>query len=141
MSGRFDDLRGKMRSSINSPEGVDPGVLSAEPYEYAGKRDITVTIEQPEFTSVCPMTGLPDFGTVKVTYVPRERIVELMSFKYYLLQYRQVGIFYEHAVGRILEHLVDLLDPARMTVSIRYTPRGGITTTVEASHPDNGDRR
>jgi 7-cyano-7-deazaguanine reductase len=134
VSGRFDELRGRMRSQAASPDEVDPGILEAVDYEYAGGRDLTVTIEQPEFTSVCPMTGLPDFGTVTVTYVPRLRIVELQSLKFYLLQYRQVGVFYEHAVHRILGHLVDLLDPVRMTVSIRYTPRGGITTTVEASH-------
>ena len=135
MSGRSDDLRTRMKAMAASPDSVDPGVLTAEPYEYAGRPAITVTIEQPEFTSVCPMTGLPDFGTVTVSYVPRERIVELMSFKFYLLQFRQVGIFYEHAVNRILEHLVKLLDPVRMHVTIRYTPRGGITTTVKASHP------
>ncbi len=135
MSGRFDALREKMRAGAASPESVDPEVLAAEPYEAAGRSAITVTIEQPEFTSVCPMTGLPDFGTVTVSYVPRDRIVELMSFKFYLLQYRQVGIFYEHAVVRIMDHLVKLLDPVRMHVTIRYTPRGGISTTVEARHP------
>jgi 7-cyano-7-deazaguanine reductase len=136
MSGRFDDLRERMKGSIRSPDEVDATVLAAEPYAYASRRAITVTIEQPEFTSVCPMTGLPDFGTVTVTYVPGERIVELRSLKFYLLQYRQVGIFYEHAVNRILDHLVELLDPVRMTVSIRYTPRGGIETTVAATHPE-----
>ena len=139
MSGRHDEMRARMKEAAASPESVDPAVLVAEPYAYAGRPPITVTIEQPEFTSVCPMTGLPDFGTVTVTYVPGERIVELQSFKFYLLQYRQVGIFYEHAVNRILEHLVDLLDPVRMQVTIRYTPRGGITTTVQATHP--GERR
>lgn len=135
MSGRHDDLRARMRAAAASPDVVDPGVLVAEPYAYADRPPITVAIEQPEFTSVCPMTGLPDFGTVTVSYVPRERIVELQSFKFYLLQYRQVGVFYEHAVNIIMEHLVGLLDPVRMHVTIRYTPRGGITTTVEASHP------
>jgi 7-cyano-7-deazaguanine reductase len=135
MSGRHDALRARMKQAALSPDSVDPAVLAAEPYAYADRPPITVSIEQPEFTSVCPMTGLPDFGTVTVSYVPRERIVELMSFKFYLLQYRQVGIFYEHAVNRILEHLVDLLDPRSMQVTIRYTPRGGITTTVEARHP------
>jgi len=135
MSERHDALRARMKQAALSPDSIDPAVLAAEPYAYADRPPITVTIEQPEFTSVCPMTGLPDFGTVTVSYVPRERIVELMSFKFYLLQYRQVGIFYEHAVNLILGHLVDLLEPAGMQVTIRYTPRGGITTTVEARHP------
>jgi len=139
MSGRYDALREKMRAAAAAPDSVDPAVLAAEPYEYAGRPPITVTIEQPEFTSVCPMTGLPDVGAVTVSYVPRERIVELQSLKFYLLQYRQVGVFYEHAVNRIMEHLVELLDPVRMHVKIRYTPRGGITTTVEASHPGERD--
>jgi len=130
----------RRRAAIRHPDGIDTSVLVAEPYAYAG-RPITVTIEQPEFTSLCPMTGLPDFGTVTVAYEPRERIVELKSFKLYLLEYRSVGIFYEHAVVRIISDLAALLDPVHMKVSIRYAPRGGIATTVEAEHPSVTSRR
>ncbi|MBI5845646.1 MAG: NADPH-dependent 7-cyano-7-deazaguanine reductase QueF [Deltaproteobacteria bacterium] len=117
-----------------SPDTVDLAVLLAVPYQYAGKRDITVEIVQPEFTSVCPMTGLPDFGIITVVYCPNERIVELKSFKYYLLQYRNVGIFYEHVINRILDHLVDAVDPQWMSVTGDFTPRGGIKTVVTARH-------
>ncbi|MBW1989267.1 MAG: NADPH-dependent 7-cyano-7-deazaguanine reductase QueF [Deltaproteobacteria bacterium] len=112
----------------------DRGVLSAMDYQYAGTRDIEIVIEQPEFTSLCPMTGLPDFGTITVTYVPAQKIVELKSLKYYFLQYRNHGIFYEHAVNRILEDLVAVLSPKRLSVTGCFTPRGGIRTTATASY-------
>ena len=115
-------------------ETVDPAKIEAVPYLYAGKRDITVTIVQPEFTSLCPMTGLPDFGVITVVYCPRDMIVELKSFKYYLLQYRNVGIFYEHVVNRILDHLSAAVAPAWMTVTGEFTARGGIRTTVSARY-------
>ena len=124
---------------IQSPDSIDTSVLRAEPYLYSHQRDVTVTIENPEFTSVCPMTGLPDTGTVVVSYVPKDRIVELKSLKLYFMEYRGVGIFYEHAVNRILDDLVRLLEPVRMTVTIGYAPRGGISTKVVALHPE-GDR-
>jgi 7-cyano-7-deazaguanine reductase len=135
MSDHFDDMGERMRASALGVESVDPTVLRAEPCVHAGQRPVTVTIEQPEFTSLCPMTGLPDFGVVTIQYVPGERIVELKSLKYYLMQYRQVGVFYEHVVVAILDHLVELLEPRSMTVAMRFTPRGGLTTSVEASHP------
>jgi 7-cyano-7-deazaguanine reductase len=85
-------------------------------YQCRSKRDIQITIEQPEYTSVCPMTGLPDMGCITIEYVPAETIVELKSLKYYLLQYRNVGIFYENIVNRILDDLVSVLSPKKMTV-------------------------
>ena len=96
-------------------------------------RDYTITIRCPEFTSVCPKTGQPDFGTIIIQYVPDRRCVELKSLKFYLQRYRQEGVFYEHLTNRILEDLVAVLAPRRMTVRAEFTPRGGITTTVEAS--------
>ncbi len=121
--------------TARSPDTVDPGVLEAMDYGYAGKRDIDIVIEQPEFTSVCPMTGLPDFGTIRIRYCPANSIVELKSLKYYFLQFRNVGIFYEHAVNRILEDLVSVLSPKTMEVTGAFTARGGITTTATARHP------
>jgi 7-cyano-7-deazaguanine reductase len=106
-----------------------------EPIAYAYKgRDIVITIRQPEFTSVCPMTGLPDNGTLTIRYQPAETIIELKSLKYYLLQYRNVGIFYEHVVNRILDDLVGVLSPRWMEIEGGFAPRGGITTDVVARY-------
>jgi 7-cyano-7-deazaguanine reductase len=93
-------------------------------------RDYTIDIVCPEFTSVCPKTGQPDFGTLTINYVPAAVCVELKSLKLYLQQYRNQGIFYEAATNRILDDLVAVLDPRRMTLKAAFTPRGGITTTV-----------
>src|SRR5262245_57497645 len=80
------------------------------------ERRYEITITSPEFTSVCPMTGLPDFGVIRISYVPDERCVELKSLKYYLLEFRNRGIFYEAATNQILDDLVAVLDPREMTV-------------------------
>lgn len=87
----------------------------------------------PEFTSVCPKTGLPDFGKLTITYVPGEVCFELKSFKMYILAYRNLGIFYENAVNRILRDLVAAMNPMRINVVGEFTPRGGIATKVTAS--------
>ncbi|MCR4415630.1 MAG: preQ(1) synthase [Thermoguttaceae bacterium] len=96
-------------------------------------RDYTIQIVCPEFTSVCPKTGQPDFGTLTITYVPDQRCVELKSLKFYLQRFRNEGIFYENVTNRILDDLVAVLQPRRMTLVAAFTPRGGITTTVTAS--------
>ncbi len=93
-------------------------------------RDYTVEIVCPEFTSVCPKTGQPDFGTLTITYVPDRKCVELKSLKLYLQQFRNEGIFYENATNRILDDLVAVLQPRRLKLQSAFTPRGGITTTV-----------
>ena len=98
-------------------------------------RDFTIAIDCPEFTSVCPKTGQPDFGTIHITYVPDERCVELKSLKLYLQSYRQRGIFYEAATNVILDHLVSACAPRRMTVVGDYSARGGIATKVTVSYP------
>lgn len=98
------------------------------------ERDFEILIECPEFTSVCPMTGLPDFGTIRITYVPDAQCVELKSLKYYLLGFRNKGIFYESATNQILDDLVGLLQPRRMTVVGDFSVRGGIKTVVTASY-------
>ena len=108
-------------------------VLKTFKNHYSG-RDYTIEIVCPEFTSVCPKTGQPDFGTLTITYVPDERCVELKSLKFYLQQYRNEGIFYEHAANRILDDLVAVLQPRRMTLAAAFSPRGGITTIVTAKH-------
>jgi 7-cyano-7-deazaguanine reductase len=97
--------------------------------QYAG-RDYTIEIVCPEFTSVCPKTGQPDFGTITFTYTPAERCVELKSLKLYLQTYRNRGVFYEHVVNQLLDHFVAACRPVRCRVVGAFTPRGGITTTV-----------
>ena len=117
---------------INSPDIVDRAVLLPMDYAYAKQRDVDITIRQPEYTSVCPMTGLPDYGCITIKYRPNKKIIELKSLKLYLLQYRNVGIFYEHVVNRILDDLVAVLNPKRLEVTGAFTARGGITTDVSA---------
>jgi len=98
------------------------------------ERDYEITIACPEFTSMCPKTGLPDFGTIHIRYVPESRCVELKSLKYYLLAYRNRGIFYEAATNQILDDLVGACQPRRMTVVGDFSARGGITTKVTAEY-------
>src|SRR4029450_2969444 len=98
------------------------------------ERDFEVTIDCPEFTSMCPKTGLPDFGTIRISYVPDQLCLELKALKYYLLEYRNKGIFYESATNQILDDLVTACQPRRMTVVGDFTARGGITTKVTAEY-------
>ena len=97
------------------------------------QRDYTIEIVCPEFTSVCPKTAQPDFGTLTITYVPDAKCVELKSLKFYLQQYRNQGVYYETVTNRILDDLAAVLRPRRLTLSAAFTARGGITTTVTAS--------
>jgi 7-cyano-7-deazaguanine reductase len=97
------------------------------------ERDYAIEIVCPEFTSVCPKTGQPDFGTLTFNYVPGEKCVELKSLKLYLQQFRNQGIFYENVTNRILDDLVAVLHPRRMTLTASFNARGGITTTVTAT--------
>jgi 7-cyano-7-deazaguanine reductase len=98
------------------------------------QRDYTIAIRCPEFTSVCPKTGQPDFGVLSITYTPDQKCVELKSLKLYLQQFRNEGIFYEHATNRILDDLVAVVEPRAMTLVAEFTPRGGITTSVTARY-------
>ena len=98
------------------------------------ERDYEIHIDCPEFTSVCPMTGLPDFGEIRIAYVPDSCCVELKSLKYYLIEFRNRGIFYEAATNQILDDLVALLEPRQMTVVGDFSVRGGITTKVTAEY-------
>ena len=107
--------------------------LEIWPSQYPSDYEIVITI--PEFTSICPKTGLPDFATLTVTYVPDRRCVELKSLKRYVNAYRNLGIFNENVVNRVLGDLFRALRPRRMAVRGVFTPRGGIQTTVEARSP------
>jgi 7-cyano-7-deazaguanine reductase len=97
--------------------------------QYPG-RDYSIEIICPEFTSVCPKTGQPDFGTLTIIYTPDAKCVELKSLKMYLQQFRNEGIFYETVTNRILEDLVAALSPRKMKLVAAFTPRGGISTKV-----------
>jgi 7-cyano-7-deazaguanine reductase len=123
-----------IRYKLESPDIIQSDVLDPIEYKYHGKQDIDITIQQPEYTSVCPMTGLPDYGSITVTYRPDQKIIELKSFKYYLLQYRNVGIFYEHLINRILNDLVSALLPKWMKVTGDFTSRGGVTSSVTVEY-------
>src|SRR4026208_1050994 len=98
------------------------------------ERDYEITISCPEFTSLCPKTGLPDFGEIRITYVPDARCIELKSLKYYIIAFRNRGIFYEHVTNEILDDLVAAIHPRRMTVVGDFSVRGGIKTVVTAAY-------
>jgi len=103
--------------------------------------DYEITIEVAEFTSFCPKTGLPDFGTIVIRYVPSARVLELKSLKEYLLAYRNLGIFYENVVNRILEDVVRACRPKSAIVTGEFNPRGGIRSMIEARYPRSGSRK
>lgn len=97
-------------------------------------RDYEIEIRCPEFTSVCPKTGLPDFGEIQINYVPGELCIELKALKYYIIEFRNRGIFYEAVTNQILDDLVAACRPKRMTVTGDFSARGGITTSVVAEY-------
>ena len=121
------------RYPLAGVEALTPEVLETFPFEYAG-REALVEISTDEFTTVCPYSGLPDFGTLTVRYLPVAGCLELKSFKYYLTSFRSVGIYQEHAAHRILDDLVACCAPRWMEVVLDYRLRGGIHTVVTVSH-------
>jgi len=100
-------------------------------------REFEITISCPEFTSVCPKTGLPDFGEIRIVYTPADRCIELKSLKYYMIEFRDRGIFYEAVTNQILDDLVAVCQPRRMTVIGDFSVRGGIKTVVTATYVAN----
>ena len=109
--------------------GIDAPLPEIEtwPNQYP---DYEIEIDTPEFTSVCPKTGLPDFGEIRITYVPAAQCLELKSLKYYLIEFRNRGVFYEHVTNQILDDLVAAIHPRQMTVVGDFSVRGGIKTEV-----------
>ena len=107
--------------------------LEVWPNQYPG---YVITTRYPEYTSMCPKTGLPDYGTITIQYKPRKSCIELKSLKLYLLAYRNLGIFYENAVNKMLHDIVDAVQPAWCVVKGEFTPRGGLNTTVFARWPE-----
>lgn len=108
-------------------------VLETFQNSYPG-RNYTIEIHCPEFTSVCPKTGQPDFGTLVIAYVPSDDCLELKSLKLYLQQYRMEGIFYEHVTNRILDDLVAVVHPRWIRIEASFTPRGGISSKIVATY-------
>jgi 7-cyano-7-deazaguanine reductase len=119
---------------MTTPTAPSRDQLEVFPNQFPG-RDYLIEIVCPEFTSVCPKTGQPDFGTLTFRYVPDAHIVELKSLKVYLQSFRNEGIFYEHVTNRILDDLAAVLRPRRITLEARFTPRGGISSRIVVSHP------
>jgi 7-cyano-7-deazaguanine reductase len=114
--------------------GIDAKLPKLEtwPNQFPG---YTITTRFPEYTSVCPKTGMPDYGTITIEYEPRKQCLELKALKLYMLAYRDLGIFYENAVNRMLRDIVAATRPVWCAVRGEFTPRGGLTTTVEARWP------
>lgn len=127
-------------TKAHAKAGIDARLptLEAWPNHFPGYE---ITIRDPEYTSVCPKTGLPDFGTITIHYRPKRSCLELKALKMYLLGYRNLGIFYENAVNRILRDVVAAARPVWCRVTGEFTPRGGLTTTVEAKWPRGANRR
>ncbi len=116
-----------------SAQDIDPSILQTIPYNYP-YRQITVELTSEEFTCLCPFSGLPDFAKLSIQYIPRKKLLELKSFKYYLYSYRNVKIYNEHAVNKILEDLVKVLGPRELTVVGEFSVRGGIKNKVVAAY-------
>ena len=118
-------------SSVHNRRVADNPVTLLETFPNPRpEREYEIAIDCPEFTSMCPKTGLPDFGTIRIRYVPDATCIELKSLKYYLLEYRNRGIFYEAATNQILDDLVGVCQPRRMTIMGDFSARGGISTLV-----------
>ena len=121
------------RAEKTYPERVDPGLIETFPNRFPG-REYQVGFETEEFTSLCPMTGQPDFGTITITYVPGERCIESKSLKLYLFSFRSEPSFMETLTNRILDDLVAACKPRRMMVTGNFRPRGGIAIVVETAY-------
>ena len=125
----IETITGYLTSIRKEASFISPEILEAIPYRNREK-NTWVEISNPEFTSLCPKTGLPDFGTITIKYLPDQHIVELKSLKFYFLQFRNAGIYYENLTPFILNHLVEVLEPLEMIVETEFTPRGGISSKI-----------
>jgi 7-cyano-7-deazaguanine reductase len=120
--------------------GIDAPLPGIECFKNQYKNyEITITI--PEFTSICPRSGLPDFGTITIRYIPGKWCVELKSLKEYILAYRNLGIFYENAVNRILRDMVNASKPVWVMVTGEFNVRGGMKSTIEATYSSASNRK
>jgi len=141
MSGNEDriDLRDTEPTTVGgygeaeAAAGIDAELPALDTFPNHFQRYV-ITIDNPEYTSICPKTGLPDFGTVTIRYAPDQSCLELKALKLYFLAYRDLGIFYENAVNRILRDVVAACDPHWAEVEGVFTPRGGLNSTITARH-------
>ena len=134
---QYEDL--DRRLPVKEERAIDTHCLLTFQYDYP-EQETQVEVDTEEFTALCPWTGLPDYGTLQITYVPDQSCIELKSLKYYLLSFRDVGIVQEHAVNRILGDLVAACRPRSMKVTLDYKVRGGIHTSVSVEYPGGGTR-
>ncbi len=116
------------------------GAIDAFDNQFPG-RDYEIEFTAQEFTSMCPMPGQPDFGTIYITYTPAARCIELRSFKFYLQTYRNRGIFYENVVNTILDDIVAAIEPRALAVTGEFNSRGGIAARVTATYPDGASEQ
>jgi 7-cyano-7-deazaguanine reductase len=121
-------------NTAHAQSGVSAALPAIETWPNQYKR-YEISIEIPEYTAICPKTGLPDFGTIRLTYMPDKSCLELKSLKMYIHAYRNVGIFYENAVNKILQDVVASCRPVWARVSGEFTARGGLRSIIEAKYP------
>ena len=133
MKTKIDEIEAYLTGIRKDLSFISPEVLDPIPYTN-NEKNTWVEISNPEFTSLCPKTGLPDSGTVTIKYLPDKFIVELKSLKYYFLQFRNTGIFYENLTQLLLDHLVKKLEPFEMVIEAEFTPRGGISSKVTSRY-------
>ncbi len=129
----FDNLTVLKKCRTQYPDSPDKAKLENFPNKYAS-RDYAIEFDCPEFTSLCPVTGQPDFATITIRYIPDRRILESKSLKLYLWSYRDEGVFHEHVTNTICDDLVKALDPHWIEVTGAFKVRGGIALTVVATH-------
>jgi len=126
LKSQYEDLQNDVRD-------LELSAIEVWENQYTDK-DYEIHLEIPEFTCICPKTGLPDFATITVTYCPDQYCIELKSFKLYLIEYRNVGIFHEHLVNKVLDDFVKAAQPRWAKIKIDMNPRGGIRTVVESEY-------
>jgi len=122
----YEDLQEHIRT-LKTPQ------IEVFKNQYADK-EYTIVLNYPEFTCICPKTGLPDFATIRLSYIPDQMCIELKSFKLYLISYRNVGIFHENLVNKVLDDIIKACQPRQARVEGIVTPRGGIQTTVVSEY-------
>jgi len=132
----IDPLEEKAKKTIGKTylsKDIDSTILKTIKYEYPGRK-INVELNTTEFTSICPFSGLPDFANLTINYVPRAKLVELKSLKYYLYSYRNIKIYNEHVVSKIMEDLKKILSPYEISITTEFTVRGGIKNKITSSY-------
>jgi len=134
LQNKYETLDEKIE--MEQEDAIKSNLLMAFNYEYEGT-NTSVNIDTSEFTALCPWTGLPDFGSIYINYIPNKLCIELKSLKYYLMTFTRVGIVQEHAANKILKDLVICCDPVSMTVKLDYKVRGGIHTSVSCNYERN----